>query len=193
MKTQTSNTPTAATGLDARKLTLLGRINDGGTEMALIINKDSDRDALKKMEADGFVKIEDSKERKGRKVVHITAKGKKALGHKLESESHAEVGSAEHAAARTAKAHAAPKKPKKEGGERTLDWAFRRLRRQAVNFFGGDDAEKRSKLREELDRITSGYALLADQFGGHTSKTWLEFMESFFAHEIHPGARGPLK
>lgn len=192
MKTHTTST-TAASGLDARKLTLLGRINDGGTEMALIINKDSDRDALKKMEADGFVKIEDSKEKKNRKVVHLTAKGKKALGHQLESESHAEVGSKEHAAARTAKAHTAPKKPKKENAERTLDWAFRRLRRQAVNFFGGDDAEKRSELREKLDSIMSGYASLADQFGGYDSKSWLEFMESFFAHEIHPGARGPLK
>lgn len=96
---------------------------------------------------------------------------------------------------------AKPVKAKKEikEGAHALNWAFRRLRRQAVLFFAGDDPEKRKALREHLEtKCDESYSSLRRMFESEDvdMKKYLtkgrdfdDFLESFFSHVIHPGSQ----
>lgn len=90
---------------------------------------------------------------------------------------------------------AAEKKTKKEPSGPTLDWAFRRLRRQLL-IWGADQLsygpEEKSGLRERLEVVESGYSNLRSKFeslNDFKNLKWEDFMEFFFGHEIHPGSR----
>jgi hypothetical protein len=69
-----------------------------------------------------------------------------------------------------------------------IDWAFRRLRNQAVRFFSAGDREIAHDLRTELNETHSYSQIerrlrrLASMSG---SRTWTKFMDSFFSHRVN--------
>lgn len=81
-----------------------------------------------------------------------------------------------------------------------LNWAYRRLRRQAYLYFGqnlkrdGFDGNLKI-LREELESVPESYKMLrqvCERLVENDSKIhgdWESFMETFFAHVIHPGSQ----
>ena len=93
-----------------------------------------------------------------------------------------------------------------------LDWAFRRLRRQATIFFSSGDVELQKELRAKLNTVNGSYHQLmrafteddnslitiAEKFAttevtstaiSRAACGWDNFMEWFFGHTIHPGSR----
>lgn len=86
------------------------------------------------------------------------------------------------------------KKTKREPSGPTLDWAYRRLRRQALLFYGkGLDTEAKKSMREDLEAVSPHtYSALHEHVtraAMYKSQSWTDFMDWFFGHEIHPGAR----
>jgi hypothetical protein len=81
----------------------------------------------------------------------------------------------------------------------SLNWAFRRLRRQCTIFYGGNDKDKQAELRKDLENVEESYNALRRQFEGDNNKLGAiarvegrgfdDFLEWFFGHEIHPGSR----
>jgi hypothetical protein len=128
------------------------------------------------------------------KFIWVTKAGMKQVGELNAATTTTEVLAEinKHDAAKDAK------KPKQDGP--TLDWAYRRLRRQALLFFGQNLkrdglTENLKKFREDLEAVPSSYKALRDQVEmlvENDSKLhgdWDSFMEEFFGHEIHPGSR----
>lgn len=111
------------------------------------------------------------------KFVWVTKKGAKALESAPTPEAPVEEPKAP-----------APKAPRaKKASGPTLDWAYRRLRRQALLFFGnGMEDEARKELREHLESLPHSYKALR---GAFKDSEFDSFLEWFFGHEIHPGSR----
>jgi hypothetical protein len=89
---------------------------------------------------------------------------------------------------------------KAKSGE--LNWAYRRLRRQAYIYFGRglkrDGLTGNLKmLRDDMDAVSENYTALRDKMKllvDNDNKLaemgdWDTFMNDFFGHVIHPGAR----
>jgi hypothetical protein len=87
-------------------------------------------------------------------------------------------------------------KPAKEQVSK-LDWAYRRLRYQAVLYFAPVDAkgkearqeqvEARKALKEQFEALPHSYSALRDG-SGIGQRGWDGFMDHFFGHVIHPGS-----
>lgn len=104
------------------------------------------------------------------------------------------------------KAEPVPQKTNDDGSVTTLNWAYRRLRRQFfLHVRDGIEEAKKKEFQEHLNAVPESYSALRAAaihddpvlyavLGGRKEapNKWEDFMESFFGHEIHPGARGTL-
>lgn len=102
----------------------------------------------------------------------------------------------------TAVSEAKPAKAKVEHDPSvvTLNWAFRRLRRQCVIFYSNGDKDLAAKLRRQLDTVEENYWSLRRQFEADNNdlialadpskgRSFDDFLAWFFSHEIKPGSR----
>lgn len=71
---------------------------------------------------------------------------------------------------------------------RRVDWAFRRLRHQAVQFFAKGDRELRKMISDSLEGAHS-YSEVERVVTGELRRTgaptWSQFMDHFFGHRIN--------
>lgn len=70
-----------------------------------------------------------------------------------------------------------------------VDWAFRRLRNQAVRFFAGNDIQLRRELHDVLEPART-YEQIQKEITGvvgprRAPKAWTQFMNTFFSHRIN--------
>lgn len=79
----------------------------------------------------------------------------------------------------------------KHRGKRTVkvDWAFRRLRNQAVRFFAAGDRVVRRELSRALEparTYSQARAKIVSQLGARKGqRAWDQFMDTFFGHRIN--------
>ena len=68
-----------------------------------------------------------------------------------------------------------------------VDWAFRRLRNQAIRFLAAGDASLRPELNAEMERANN-WTEVREVFVHLTGRSgrglWDQFMNSFFAHTV---------
>lgn len=197
--------------LTPKQQTLLVRIEAGEKHgdpvpFGQIITTDDDRNKLKALAELGLITIHDKIPGMKGKCASITKAGIEATavinsaarGEKTELLPEVPAApAAKKKAAKPAKEPKAPKKPKTEDTI-TLNWAYRRLRRQSLNFFFGEDAEAKREARLYVEtQVAEKYSALREAYekdaplkAACKAKGGFEaFLEDFFSHEIEPGSR----
>jgi hypothetical protein len=81
----------------------------------------------------------------------------------------------------------------KNGKTVKIDWAFRRLRNQAVRFFAGGDRTLRRALGSTLEKARTysdvEHEIMNELGPRKGNRTWHQFMDTFFGHRINKTAR----